>query len=446
MRTLVDLIKRAAHPLSDAAADYDPLLDLIGGASFVLLGAQTHGTHEFYRERAQITKRLITERGFSAVAIEADWPDTYGVNRFVRGEGEDADSVEALGAFTAFPAWMWRNADVVDFVGWLKAYNDALLHPTNKVGFYGLDLYGLHKSVEAVIRYLDHVDPVAAAEARQRYDCFDHAGEKIRRYGFAVRLGLAKSCEDGAVRQLVELRRRHGEWLQRDGPAAEEEIFSAEQNALLIENAERYYRAMFGEQTTAWNQRDGHMMETLLGVRAHLQQRRRRCARVVVWSHNAHVGDARATEFGLRENRISLGQLVRRRCGEDAVLVGFTTDSGTVTAATDWWDSPPRAVPLQPAVQGSYEALFHQVGHSRFLLNLRDANKAVPALSVPRLERAVGIVHRADAERGSEYFKADLPRQFDAVIHLDVTRAVEPIERTSVWEKAEVPETFPSGV
>ena len=444
MKTLAQLIKDVAEPLDGTGRDYNGLLDRVGDAGIVLLGAQTHGTHEFYRERALITQRLIAEKGFNAVAIEADWPDAYRVNRFVRNQSDDADSAEALAGFTAFPSWLWRNADTVEFVGWLRSHNDGLLPPRQKVGFYGLDLYGLHKSIDSVIGYLDRVDPAAGKEARIRYGCFDHFGEEVHRYGFAARIGLAKPCEDEAVRELVELRRRHAELIRQDGPLAEEELLSAEENALLVENAERYYRAMFGEGTTAWNQRDGHMMETLAVLGQHLEHQQQQ-AKIVVWSHNLHIGDSRAISIS-REGRISLGQLARERHGQNAVLIGFTTDSGTVTAASDWWDSPPQRVHLKPALQDSYESVFHQTRCPRFLLDLRERNKATSSLRAPRLERSIGVVYRADSEREHHYVEARLLEQFDAVIHIDETRAVEPIERATAWDKGEVPETFPTGV
>ena len=334
MKTLAELVSSRARPLTGARTDYDPLLGLVGDARFVLLGAQTHGTHEFYRERAHITNRLITQKGFNAVAVEADWPDAYRVNRFVRGESDDKDGAEALGGFTAFPAWIWRNVDMVDLVGWLRSHNESALIPKEKVGFYGLDLYSLHKSIDAVVAYLDRVDPTAAKEARTRYGCFDHSGEEVRRYGFSARLGIARSCEDEAVKELIDLRRRRAGLLRRNGPVAEEDLFSAEQNALLVENAERYYRAMFSERDTAWNQREGHMMETLQALAGRLEKAAQR-AKIVVWSHNLHVGDARATDVATAAT-ISLGQLAREHWGRDAVLIGFTTDFGTVTAASDW--------------------------------------------------------------------------------------------------------------
>src|SRR5882762_112517 len=297
--TLVEAVREAAHPLSAAREDYDPLMDLVEGARFVLLGEASHGTHEFYRERARITKRLIEEKGFMAVGVEADWPDAYRVNRFVRGESEDVDAQEALADFRRFPTWMWRNTEVVEFVEWLRAHNDGLSPDATKVGFYGLDLYSLRASMKAVLRYLEKVDPDAAQQARARYACFDHFGEDAQEYGFVAGTGLAKSCEEEVVSQLVELQRRAMEYARRDGRVAEDELFYAEQNARLVKNAEEYYRSMFLEEVSSWNLRDRHMVETLEALVAHLGRRGGQ-AKVVVWAHNSHLGDARATAMGQR--------------------------------------------------------------------------------------------------------------------------------------------------
>ena len=444
MGNINDAIREAASPLTGAAADYDPLLALIGDARFVLLGEASHGTHEFYRERAQITKRLIREKGFAAVAVEADWPDAYRVNRYVRGRGEDASSIEALAGFKRFPTWMWRNADVLDFTGWLRAYNDALPAARAKVGFYGLDLYSLHGSIEAVLNYLDKVDPEAARRARYRYSCFDHFGEDTQAYGYAAGFGLTQSCEDEVLNQLVELRRRAADYASRDGRVAEDEFFFAEQNARLIRNAEEYYRSMFRGRVSSWNLRDQHMMETLQALVAHLSRQGQE-AKVVIWAHNSHLGDARATEMG-EMGELNLGQLVREHYGQEAALVGWSTYAGTVTAASNW-DEPPERKRVRPALAGSYEALFHETTLPRFLLNLRADKEGVSdALREPRLQRAIGVIYRPETERQSHYFHARLADQFDVVLHFDETRAVEPLERSAGWETGEAPETFPSGV
>jgi erythromycin esterase-like protein len=439
--SLPDNIRRVAVALKPAAPDYDPLLEWISDARLVLLGEASHGTHEFYRDRAHITQRLIAEKHFTAVAVEADWPDAYRINRYVRGNSQDADAEEALRGFKRFPTWMWRNADVVDFVGWLRAYNDALV-ATERTGFYGLDLYSLSSSIEAVIRYLDKIDPDAARRARERYSCFEHFTQDTHAYGYAATAGLIESCENEVVAQLLELRRRAAEYAQRDGRVAEDEFFYAEQNARLAKNAEEYYRAMFRGRVSSWNLRDRHMVETLGALLTYFE-RRATPVKVVVWAHNSHLGDARATEMG-EHGELNVGQLVRERFGSASRLIGFTTHSGTVTAASDW-DAPAERKQVRPALGGSIERIFHDTGSSQFVLNLRNA--AVPeGLASPRLERAIGVIYRPDTERESHYFHARLPEQFDAVIHIDHTRAVEPLERSAAWQKGEPAETYPSGL
>jgi erythromycin esterase-like protein len=443
MDAVITTLAEAYAPLTGAREDYDPLMEMIGDARLVLLGEASHGTHEFYRERAQITKRLIAEKGFRAVAVEADWPDAYRVNRYVRGAGADASADEALGDFKRFPTWMWRNADVLDFVGWLKDHNDALGDQAMKVGFYGLDLYSMSASIEAVLAYLDEVDPEAARRARYRYSCFEDFGEDSQAYGYVASFGLSATCEDEAVSQLMELRRRAAEYARRDGWVAAEEFFFAEQNARVVKNAERYYRSMFLGHTLSWNLRDRHMAETLDALVAHLDQRGSR-AKIVVWEHNSHLGDARATESG-ESGQLNVGQLVRERYGREAALVGFTTYTGTVTAASDW-GGPAERKRVRPALPQSYELLFHLAPLPRFLFVTRENEELAAALRTERLERAIGVIYRPQTERLSHYFRARLSDQFDAMMHFDETRAVEPLERTARWEAGEVPETYPSGL
>jgi erythromycin esterase-like protein len=437
------LISIGARPLVGTASDFDPLLALVGDAHFVLIGEASHGTHEFYRIRAEITKRLIHEKGFTGVAVEADWPDAYRVNRFVRNASDDADAEAALAGFKRFPQWMWRNADVLDFVGWLRTYNDGRADSETNVGFYGLDLYSMHASMAAVLDYLDKVDPDAARRARDRYACFDHFGEDPQAYGYAATAGLAESCEREVVAQLAELRGAAADYIRRDGSLPADALFFAEQNAMLVRNAERYYRAMFGARTLSWNVRDTHMVETLESLTRFLA-RGSAPPKLVVWAHNSHLGDARATQMG-RQGEHNVGQLVRARHGDDAVLIGFTTYAGTVTAASDWGGDAERKV-VRPALPESYEALFHDARDGNFLLDLRTDRALRTALSTPRLERAIGVIYRPETERQSHYFLAQLPSQFDAVLHYDVTRAVEPLERTGVWERGEIPATYPSAL
>jgi erythromycin esterase-like protein/predicted phosphoribosyltransferase len=441
--SLIDALRGTAYPQAGSARDYDPLMGRIGHAHFALLGEASHGTHEFYRERAEITKRLIKEKNFTAVAVEADWPDAYRVNRYVRGLSDDIDGTEALSDFRRFPTWMWRNTVVVEFIEWLRVHNDALAPDAPKIGFYGLDLYSLHASMKAVLRYLETVDPEAAKRARERYSCFDHFGEDTQVYGLMTRLKLSKSCEEEVINQLVELQRRAAQYGQSEGQAAEKAFFNAEQNARLVKNAEAYYRSMFLEEVSSWNLRDRHMAETLEALVQHLG-RNGEPPKIAVWEHNSHLGDARATDHA-RRGELNVGQLTREKYGSDAVLVGFTTYHGTVTAASDW-GKPAERKRVRPALAGSYEELFHSTQLSRFLLIWNDSEMLAERLRSPRLERAIGVIYRPETERQSHYFSAQMPRQFDAVIHFDETRAVKPLEFTAEWEAGEVPETFPFAV
>ncbi len=439
---MIDAVRRGATPLTGGHGDFDPLLDLVGDARFVLIGEASHGTHEFYRERALLTRRLIEEKGFSAVAVEADWPDAYRVNRYVRGAREDGDAEEALRGFERFPSWMWRNADVLDFVGWLRSHNEGLPMAGVPVGFYGLDLYSLYASVDAVIGYLSKVDPAGAVRARERYACFEHFGAEGQAYGYAASLAISDSCRREVIEQLLELQRAASVYARLDGLAAEDEYFYAEQNARLVANAEEYYRSMFSHRDSSWNLRDRHMADTLERLAAHLDRHNGR-TRVVVWEHNSHVGDARMTEMGAR-GELNVGQLARQRRGADAILVGLTTYEGTVTAASDWGGASERKR-VRPALRESYEAIFHEAGPSRFVLRL-DRGVAAVQLAQPRLERAIGVIYRPQTERASHYFHSRLAGQFDAVIHLDETRAVEPLERTAASEAGEPPETYPTAL
>src|ERR1700736_3113316 len=440
---LIEALRAAAYPLAGSARDYDPLMERIGEARFALLGEASHGTHEFYNERGEITKRLIVKKNFTAVAVEADWPDAYRVNRYVRGGSDDVDAAEALADFRRFPTWMWRNTVVVQFIEWLRAHNDALPPGAEKVGFYGLDLYSLHASMKAVLQYLEKVDPEAAKQARERYSCFDHVGEDTQAYGLLTRLNLSKSCEEEVVSQLVELQRRASDYVRSGGRLAEDEQFYAEQNARLVKKAEAYYRSVFLEEISSWNLRDRHMAATLDALVAHLGRKGQR-AKVAIWEHNSHLGDARATDIGQR-GELNVGQLVREKYAGEAVLVGCTTHHGTVTAASDWGKSAERKR-VRPALAGSYEALFHAAQRGRFLLVLNDSDMMVQQLAVPRLERAIGVVYRPETERQRHYFRGRLAEQFDAVLHFDETRAIKPLESTEEWETGELPETFPFAV
>ena len=433
-------IGAAAQPLTGAAGDYDRLLDLVGEARFVLLGEATHGTEEFYEERARITERLIREKGFTAVAVEADWPDAWRVNRYVRGESRDGNAREALAGFERFPAWMWRNTAVERFVEWLRGHNDAA---GAKAGFYGLDLYSLFTSVQEVLRYLDRVDPGAARAARQRYACFDHYNEDSQHYGYATGIGMSESCQQGVLEQLQQLQQRAFDYMRGDGAAAEDAYFYAQQNARLVKNAEEYYRTMFRGRVSSWNLRDRHMAETLDALARHLS-RDGKPAKIVVWEHNSHIGDARATEMG-NLGEWNLGELARKAYGDDVRLIGFSTYDGWVTAASEW-DGPAERKRVRPGLAGSYEDTLHRVGIPRFYLPLRESGPAREALMERRLARAIGVLYLPRTERHSHYFMSQLPRQFDAVIHIDHTHAVQPLDPTGGWHSGEPPETSPEVV
>ncbi|WP_313705273.1 erythromycin esterase family protein [Massilia sp.] len=432
----------AAHPLDGGPGDYDALMNLVGDARFVLIGEATHGTHDFYEERARITQRLIREKGFTAVAVEADWPDAYRVNRYVRGEGRDGCANEALSGFERFPAWMWRNTDVSAFVDWLRAHNEGV-RAGPKVGFYGLDLYSLFTSVKEVLNYLDQVDPAAALEARRRYACFDHYGEDSQHYGYATGIGLSESCQQGVLTQLQELQQRAFDYMRADGACAEDAFFYAQQNARLVKNAEEYYRTMFRGRISSWNLRDSHMAETLDALARHLS-RDGAPAKIVVWEHNSHIGDARATEVG-GLGEWNVGELARKAYPGQTCLIGFSTYDGHVTAASEW-DGPAERKRVRPALHGSYEELLHQVGLPRYYLNLRDDTPVRRLMLERRLERAIGVLYLPRSERQSHYFDAQMAQQFDAIIHIDRTDALVPLDATSGWHSGEPPETYPEGI
>jgi erythromycin esterase-like protein len=437
---VVRLVREHAVPI-DADAAAGPLVEMIDpAAAIVLIGEATHGTHEFYRIRADITRELIRKRGFGIVAVEADWPDAYRVNTWVRLLGGDDTAESALSDFTRFPRWMWRNREVVRFLRWLRAENTAR-DAGRRVGFYGLDLYSLHRSMARVVDYLDKVDPSAARRARDGYACFDTFGDDVQRYGYTASLDLSRSCEDEVVEQLVELRRRAAEYATRDGRIAADEYFVAEQNARVVCDAEAYYRAMFRGGAESWNLRDRHMMatlEALLDRAAGTGSPRR----AVVWAHNSHLGDARATGLAAL-GELNLGQLARERFDQSCWAIGMTTHDGDVTAAHNW-DEPAALRRVRPSLPGSYERVFHDTGMSAFALQL-STREIAQALLGPRLERAIGVIYRPETERASHYFAARLPGQFDVVVHVDRTRALEPLEK---WGRHEIdlPETFPTGV
>ena len=419
--SVVALVQQAAVPITGGAADYDPLMRLVGDARVVMLGEATHGTHEFYLERARITQRLIAEKGFSAIAIEGDWPDAHRVNQYVRGLGQDASAEQALSSFTRFPEWMWRNAEVRDLVKWARTYNDA--RPVaQRVGFYGLDVYSLHESADEVLAYLGRVDPAAARRVRTLYACFEQSRPDASAYGASTRRGA--TCQPQAEQGLQEMANRAA--ATPADPAEAEALFSALRNAHTVVNAESYFRTLYLGNISTWNLRDQEMADALTAIEDHLRASSVREPKVVVWSHNTHTGDARVTASG-EAGEHNIGQLVRERHDGASVLVGFHTYTGRVMAAAQWGEAG-RDQPMRAALPESYSAIFHATGIPRFLLPLRHAGPHAAALSEPpRLQRAIGVVYVPNTERQSHYFAARLGRQFDAVVFIDTTRAVTPL-------------------
>ncbi|MFS0756405.1 erythromycin esterase family protein [Noviherbaspirillum sp. 1P10PC] len=441
-RTVIKAIKAAAVPLH-GVTDTDAILDAIGDADIVLLGEATHGTHEFYRSRMEISQRLLRERNFAGIAVECDWPDALRVSRYAQGRGNDASAQQALGDYERFPRWMWRNHDVLDLVAWLREFNRGIADERQQVGFYGLDLYSLRRSMSSVVEYLNRVDPEAARRARERYSCFDHLAEDPQRYGYATTFGMKKDCEAEVMRQLMGMTANLEKYAGIDGVSGFDEAFYAHQNARVAQNAEAYYRAMFEGRNASWNVRDTHMADTLDALREHLARRRGDNAKLVVWAHNSHIGDARCTEMGWH-GEVNLGQLVRQRHGEQhAFLLGYTTHAGTVTAASEW-DSPAQLKNVRPSREDSHENLMHRTGHD-FLLPLR-GNAELQKQLGQRLERAIGVVYLPESERVSHYFQSELGRQFDAIVHFDTTRAVKPLDAPADMVHDELPETYPTGI
>jgi erythromycin esterase-like protein len=430
------LIARAAEPVPDIDDPaFGAMFDRFAGARLVLLGEASHGTSEFYRARAAITRRLIEEHGFNMVAVEADWPDAATIDRHVRHKAPRADGDQP---FTRFPTWMWRNVEFDGFVRWLRGHNEALT-PHRRVSFHGLDLYNLNASIRAVINYLDRVDPDAAATARQRYGCLKPWREDPAIYGrIAMREGHAR-CEAGVVATLRDLFARQRDYTAEDG----DEFLDAAQNARLVANAEAYYRAMYYGSAASWNLRDEHMFDTLdLLMRSKGEE-----AKVVVWAHNSHIGDARFTDMGESRDELNLGQLARERYGEKACLIGFGTHGGTVAAADDW-DGPMKIKRINLSRADSYERLAHDSGVERFLLDLREGvhDDLRDQLMEQRLERFIGVIYRPATERWSHYSSASLPAQFDAYVWFDMTTAVTPSPAAGKPEHASADDTYPFGL
>ncbi|HJV59364.1 MAG TPA: erythromycin esterase family protein [Albitalea sp.] len=442
----LEQVRRHAKVLTDLR-DTDALMAQIGHARFVLMGEATHGTHEFYRLRAELSRRLIVDNGFDAVAVEADWPSALRASRYAQGGDSDRTAESALRGFERFPRWMWRNTDVHQWLEWLRERNLSVPEPSAQVGFFGLDLYSLRDSMDAVLKYLSRADPQAAQRARARYACFDDMAHDPQAYGHAVHFGLREDCRREVVQQLRDLCGDAVRHLRHDGSAETDELFYAQQNARVVRDAEAYYRTMFDGRTDSWNLRDRHMVDTLMALDGHLTRQRGRPARIIVWAHNSHIGDARATDSALR-GQWNVGQLVREEVTDAAqtFLLGFTTHTGSVAAASDW-DAPVEIKAVLPSRADSIERLMHDSGLDRFVLPLRHAPEGLrEALRPQRLQRAIGVIYRPDTERWSHYFGASLPGQFDALVHLDATRAVRPLEHVAAPDHTEEPETYPSGM
>lgn len=429
---LVSLLRDHATPLPalDDPAFADAF-ERFADARVVLIGEASHGTSEFYRARAAITRRLIERHGFSIVAAEADWPDAARIDRYVRLRQRPAWVDEG---FKRFPMWMWRNREVADFTLWLRGHNDA--RPmAERVEFRGLDVYSLGASIREVLDYLDQVDPDAARTARRRYGCLSPWHEEPAGYGHNVMLGQP-SCEAAVVEQLSDLLAQRLDYIERDG----ERFFNAERNARVVLAAEQYYRAMYRRSSESWNLRDRHMFDTLRALLEH----RGPDARAVVWAHNSHIGNAAATSMGWG-GEFNIGELCRTAYGRDAVLIGMATDRGEVAAA-DNWDEPMQVKQVRPSREDSWERLFLRAGHPASLTHWRDDNRHElrEALARPRLERAIGVIYRPQTERQSHYFQAILAEQFDALVWLEETRAVQPIGPQRI-DEASVPDTYPFG-
>ena len=426
---LTDEIQSLAHSLR-SAGDLDPLIDSIGDSRFVLLGEASHGTSEFYSWRAEISQRLILEKGFSFIAVEGDWPDCYTVNRFVKGlEGDSA--AEVLHAFSRWPTWMWANREIVELAAWMRHHNEKR-PPSRQAGFFGLDVYSLWDSMHEVVEYLESIDPELARGARNAYSCFEPYVEDAQEYARATVL-VPTSCEDEAVRVLRAVRSKSRQF-REDGHDA---FFNAEQNALVAQNAELYYRTMIRGGAASWNVRDHHMVETLNRLMKHHGP----SSKAIVWAHNTHIGDARFTDMA-RSGMVNVGQLVRQQHGGDGVvLVGFGTDRGTVVAASEW-GAPMRKMKVPPARTGSYESAIKSagVGDSLFLFD----DESTEALTEPRGHRAIGVVYDPRTEHWGNYVPTILPKRYDAFVFIESTKALDALHIRPVTE-GEMPETYPTG-
>ncbi|EMD41735.1 hypothetical protein CERSUDRAFT_110312 [Gelatoporia subvermispora B] len=474
------LLKSHTYRLSFQDASYEPLVSAVGDAEVVLIGDGSHGTYEFYAHRANLTRHLTEEKGFNAVAVEADWPDAFRINRYIHGgtlgDGTMASPRDALSDFERFPKWMWKNEVMPPFIRHLREHNEKVMRESNDasntVSFYGMDLYSLHRSADEVVKYLEKVDPEGAKAARKKYNCFERFGEDTTRYAFAAQFGLSKSCHKEVILNLKSLLKNHQKYIDEQRamgggfshPA--EEQFVAEMNALVVKDAEEYYRTMLTEDAHSWNLRDEHFARTLVKIAEHMGSNDshggHRKAKIVVWAHNSHVGDARATDMGRRRGELNVGQLCRELFGESNVFnVGFLTNRGTVTAAYNW-DDPPHWQRMNPPIENSIERVFDDnEDDDSFVITHRiekgadGQNKKVEVasemseyLNRPRYQRFIGVIYRKDTERPSHYSKCSVADQYDAVAHLKESRGIQPLEPEDTWKgpvKGELDLTFPFG-
>lgn len=446
-RALTEDIRRYGQKLSGTMADYDIILKAAADKTFILIGTTTHGTKEFYRARAEITGQLIQEMGFDAVAIEADWQGSYRLNQFVISNSNESANI-ALSDFNQFPTWLWRNKEILNFIEWLRSYNEVYRKPgnseTHPAEIYGIDLYGIKASIKALLSYLDRVDPAAARRARRRYASLDNLMKTPPAQNNLWNFGLTLSRENDAAMQCVELRDRASEYIRNHDGISEEDHFRAEQCANLIYRAEEYYHSVLNGHPDSWNVRNKHMFETLENLANHISQQRNRPARIVVWAHNAHIGNARATEMHNR-GEFNMGQLIKSAYKDKALLIGFLNSCGTVYAS-DNWNTAPDVKKLNPPFPGSYEELFYKVRNHAFLIDLRQNNRAVAGLLTPRLQRSIGVIYRPRTERYSHYIMACLPEQFDFVFHFDEATAIDPLPTHVHKHYSEFYETYPSGL
>lgn len=442
---LVSLLNESVIPYNiNEDISCKKVADLVGDARIVLMGEASHGTLEFYQARMALSQYLIKNKGFQAIAVEGDWTSVYSIHRYCQGYDNADKPQAALDSFNRFPTWMWKNTEMLKFILQLRQYNEQFISNANKIGFYGLDLYCLSEAAHAVIDYLHKKSPEAAKIATERYACFDHAKTDSQLYSYLIENKLKQSCLKEVTTQLLEVYRLAYQNLKINSNLdVKEEQFCMTQNARVVKNAEHYYRSLFEPHHITWNIRDQHMVETLQNIMSHLETSTNQPAKIIIWAHNSHLGDARVTEMSDRQE-VNLGQLVRERFNTNSFSLGFSTAEGVVTAASDW-GAHAEYKQVQPPLKGSYEWLFHQLNEKNFLLDLREENPLTHLLSVPQLQRAIGVIYRPETERMSHYYLSCLPYQFDAMIHFDKTHALPPLDHREEVRVTELSDTYPEG-